>query len=186
MSVIPAVLLNTLQEYSFVSFPLWRMSNRKDLVWVELTFHKNQQLESTRRGLKAGGSLHPLLVSGFASPLQLDYQLKDRRQLANQRHIWRGIRHHHPCRHYISNQSITLPRYKTTMTASPTIYRPAPTSSPDAPPKKPRTKSLTTTAKIPTQYFRISIESEYPLHEKFDLQDIYSVKYKAIIKANRL
>ena len=36
MSVIPAVLLNALREYSFVGSPLWRMSDR-----VELTFHKN-------------------------------------------------------------------------------------------------------------------------------------------------
>ena len=41
MSVIPAVLLNALPEYSFVGSPLWRMSDGKDLVWVELTFHKN-------------------------------------------------------------------------------------------------------------------------------------------------
>ena len=53
--------------------------------------------------------------------------------------------------------------------ASPTIYRPAPTLSPDAPPKKkPRTESPTPTAKIPTQYFRIDTDSEYPLHEKYD------------------
>ena len=41
MSVIPAVLLNALREYSFVDSPLWRMSDGKDLVRVELTFHKN-------------------------------------------------------------------------------------------------------------------------------------------------
>ena len=62
--------------------------------------------------------------------------------------------------------------------------------SPDSPPtKKPSTKSPTTTmttAEILTQYFRIDIEWEYPLHEKYDLQDVYSVKYKAIVKANRL
>ena len=41
MSVIPAVLLNALREYSFVGSPLWRMSDGKDLVRVELTVHKN-------------------------------------------------------------------------------------------------------------------------------------------------
>ena len=41
MSVIPAVLLNALREYSFVGSPLWRMSDGKDLVRVELTFHQN-------------------------------------------------------------------------------------------------------------------------------------------------
>ena len=39
---------------------------------------------------------------------------------------------------------------------------------------------------ISTQYFRIHTEREYPLHKKYDLQDVYSVKYKAIIKDNRL
>ena len=75
------------------------------------------------------------------------------------------------------SETITPPCYKTTMvmTASPAIYRQAPTSSPDAPPKKkPRIRSPTTTTKIPTMYFRIDIESEYPLHEKYDLQDVYS------------
>ena len=34
------VLLRALSEYKSVGTPLWRMSNRKDLVRVELTFHK--------------------------------------------------------------------------------------------------------------------------------------------------
>ena len=41
MSVIPAVLLNAMREYSFVGSPLWGMSDGKDLVRVELTFHNN-------------------------------------------------------------------------------------------------------------------------------------------------
>ena len=57
--------------------------------------------------------------------------------------------------------------------------------SPESPPiKKPRTKSSTTTAKIPTQYFRI--DKEYPLHEKYGLQDVFSTKYKAIVRETRL
>ena len=38
---MPGVLLRALSEYNFVGTPLWRMSDGKDLVWVELTFHKN-------------------------------------------------------------------------------------------------------------------------------------------------
>ena len=38
--MVPAVLLITLREYNFVGTQLW-MSDRKDLVLVELTFHKN-------------------------------------------------------------------------------------------------------------------------------------------------
>ena len=88
---MPGVLLRALSEYNFVGSPLWRMSDGKDLVRVELTFHKNlyQRLESTRRGLKAGGSLHPLLASGLASPLLLE----DRH--AENRRRWRGRRYHH-------------------------------------------------------------------------------------------
>ena len=44
-------------------------------------------------------------MSGLASPLQLDYRLhQDRRQLADQRHIWRQRRHHYRRRHYNINQ----------------------------------------------------------------------------------
>ena len=52
MSVIPAVLLNALREYSFVGSPQWRMSDGKDLVRVKLSFHKNL---STARYYKKGG-----------------------------------------------------------------------------------------------------------------------------------
>ena len=37
---MPGVLLRALSEYKFVGIPLWRMSDGKDLVRVELTFHK--------------------------------------------------------------------------------------------------------------------------------------------------
>ena len=40
--MIPPVLLNALKEFNFVGAPLWRLSDWKDLVHVELTFHKNQ------------------------------------------------------------------------------------------------------------------------------------------------
>ena len=75
-SVIPAILLRALSEYKFVGHPLWRMADGKDHVRVELTFHKNlPTLLSTRGGPKAGGSLHPLLASGLASPQLLDVHL---------------------------------------------------------------------------------------------------------------
>ena len=37
---MPGVFLRALSEYKFVGTPLWRMSDGKDLVRVELTFHK--------------------------------------------------------------------------------------------------------------------------------------------------
>ena len=38
--MLPTVLNNALKEYPVVGSPLWRMSDGKDLVRVELTFHK--------------------------------------------------------------------------------------------------------------------------------------------------
>ena len=92
---MPGVLLRALSGYKFVGTPLWRMSDGKDLVRVELTFHKSyQRLESTRRGLKAGGSLLPLLASGLASLLLLE----DRHHAENRRR-WRRYYHHHRLQH---------------------------------------------------------------------------------------
>ena len=63
MSVIPAELLNALREYNFVGYPLWRMSDGKDFVWVELTFHKN--LPTTRLYKKGAESKrHPAPYAG--------------------------------------------------------------------------------------------------------------------------
>ena len=71
-SVIPAVLLRALSEYKFVGSPE-RMANRKDHVRVVLSFNETLPTgQSTRRGLKAGGSMHPLLASDLASPQLLD------------------------------------------------------------------------------------------------------------------
>ena len=50
----------------------------------------NLSQEASTRGLKAGGSLHPLLASDLASPLLLG----DRRHAEN-RCRWRGRRYHH-------------------------------------------------------------------------------------------
>ena len=49
-----------------------------------------------------------------------------------------------------------------------------------------RTKSPNYTNKQPTHYFHINIEDEYPLHEKYDLQDVHATTYKVIIKATGL
>ena len=40
ITIMPTVLMNALKEYTFFGSPLWRMSDGKDLVRVELTFHK--------------------------------------------------------------------------------------------------------------------------------------------------
>ena len=42
ITMIPTVLINVLNEFSFVGAPLWRVSDGKNLIQVELTFHKTQ------------------------------------------------------------------------------------------------------------------------------------------------
>ena len=93
---MPGVLLRALSEYKFAGTPLWRMSEGKDLVRVELTFHK--KLPAPRVYKKGAESRRqpapppppPLLASGLASP----HLLKDRRHAENRRR-WRGRRYHH-------------------------------------------------------------------------------------------
>ena len=88
---MPGILLRTLSEYKFVGTPLWRMSDGKDLVRVELTFHKKLPTPRVyKKGAESGGSLLPLLASGLASP----HLLEDRRHAENRRR-WRGRRYHH-------------------------------------------------------------------------------------------
>ena len=99
--MLPTVLMNASKK--FVVSPQWRMSDGKDLVRVELTVHKVLLTNNTRRGLKAGGSLHSLVVSGLASPLLLLDRQEDRCQFADHRPARRRRRHskttHHPWSH---------------------------------------------------------------------------------------
>ena len=87
---------------------------------------------------------------------------------------------------------IISPRYKNTatITSSPTITRPAqaPASSVTPPPKKARKESPAPERSIP--YCSFHYGEEYPIHEKYDLQDALSNKFyghdAAIIKAQRI
>ena len=76
--------------------------------------------------------------------------------------------------------------------ASPIVYRPAPTSSPDPPPKK-KTRIASPTRDFtepPTRYYYSQIKKPYPLHEKYDLQEVHGCMFwrfdAHIIKANRI
>ena len=166
MSVIPAVLLNALREYSFVGSPLWRMSDRKDLVRVELIFHKNLQ---TPRFYKKGGvsRRQPAPSAGEGQPAAAT--------TPTTRSTPALRRHHRPDTADINPSTIRHQRKPQTaeITPSPIIMRPTrPPPSPDSPPsKKQRTKPPKYTRQ-PKEYFHVDIENEYPLHEKYDLQDI--------------
>ena len=108
----------------------WR---KEKITSIEVTFRKTTHQRFDKKGAESRRRPTARLASSLTSPHQLD-NLQDRRQLAEQRRIRIGRRHHHRRRHY----TITLPHYKTTatITASPTIYRLAPTLSPEAPPKR--------------------------------------------------
>ena len=72
--------------------------------------------------------------------------------------------------------TVSRPPQAAQLTPSPSIKKPAtPTPSPKVPrAKRPRTKSPKYTIKQPTQYFHTKIEDEYPLQEKYDLQDVHA------------
>ena len=90
----------------------------------------------------------------------------------------------------LTPHQIIRPRYKNTatITASPTISRPAPASPMTPPPKKARKESPAPDRSIP--YCSYHYEEEYPIHEKYDLQDALSNKFHghdvAIIMAHRI
>ena len=196
-SVIPAVLLRAMSKYKFVGHPLWRMADGKD--HVELTSHKTlptlpalpvykRRAESRRQPAPSAGEW-PRQPTAARQPPPPTTRPKPpaRRQPTT------------PEKETISPAPQTLqidipatitvqrPPKTAQITPSPIIKRPAtpPTSPESQPTKKPRTKSPAMNT-APTQYFHVDIEEEYPLHEKYDLQDVTPTKFKAIAKAQRL
>ena len=70
MTVISAVLLNAIRKYNFVGSPLWRMSDGKDLVRVELTFHKNQPTTRLyKKGAESRGQPAPSAGEWLRQPV---------------------------------------------------------------------------------------------------------------------
>ena len=188
--LLPAVLLNALRQYKFAESPLWRMADGKDHVKIEVTFRKptNQRFdkkgaESRRRPTPPAGewprqpapARRPVTRPTPPASLQPTTPEKETTPPAQQTL-------------QIDTATITVQRPPKTaqITPSPTIQRPAtPPPSPETPPpKKPRTKSPKTTRQ-PKEYFHVNVEEEYPLHEKYDLQDIYATSHKVIVKAAR-
>ena len=139
---MPGVLLRALSEYKFVGIPLWRMSDGKHLVRVELTFHKalptkpyyKRRAESRRQPAPSAGEWPRQPVPASRPPPGQEPTQIERETLP-------------PTTQTIqqTSQQIIRPRYKNTasITASPIITRPAPApASPESPPsKKPRKKS---------------------------------------------
>ena len=188
---MPGVLLRALSEYKFVGTPLRKMSDGKDLVRVELTFHKalptkpyyKKRAESRRQPAPSAGEWPRQPTAATRSPTTTR-STPARRQPAMEREM------PPPSTQTLQDNTSRMiaHRRQATIQPSPIITRPAtpPPLSPESPPtKKPRTKSPATKT-APTQYFHVNIEEEYPLHKKYDLQDVISTKYKAIAKAQRL
>ena len=198
MSVIPAVLLNALREYSFVGYPLWRMSEGKDLVRVKLTFHKNLAMPRfykkgavSRRQPAPSAGEWPRQPAAATTPMTRS--MPARRQPTMEKEM------PPPPTQTLQDtprQYITHGRTQKTATIqpSPIITRPPPaiSTSPVSPPKKKsRTQSPPAPANKKKNHTRYdSFDFSYPIHEKYDLQEVYNISMMntdtVIVKAQRL
>ena len=175
--LLPAVLLNALRQYKFNGSPLWRMADGKDHVKIEVTFRKptNQRFdkkgaESRRRPTPPAGEW-PRQPAPARRPVTRPTPPASRQPSTPEKETTPPEQQ--TLQIDIATITVQRPPKTAQITPSPTIQKPAtPPPSPETPPpKKPRTKSPKTT-KQPKEYFHVNIEEEYPLHEKYDLQDI--------------
>ena len=186
---MPGVLLRALSEYKFVGTPLWRLSNGKDLVRVEVTFHKKlptprvykKGAESRRQPAPPAGEWPRQPTPATRLPPRREPTQMEREMLPPPTQTILQTLH-----------QIIRPCYKNTatITAWPTITRlaPAPASPVTLLPKKARKESPAPERSIP--YCSFHYEEEYPIYEEYDLQDTLSNKFHgqdvAIIKAQRI
>ena len=161
--MIPSVFLNALKKFNFIGAPLWRLYDSKDLVRVELTFHKNQptsrydkrRAESRRQSAPSAGEWPHQPTAARRPPttrmtpacqqLTMEKETPPPAVQTLQTTTPSAIRHQR------KPQTAEI-------TPSPIIMRPpTPPPSPESPPpKKPRTKSLKTTRQ-PKEYFHVDI-----------------------------
>ena len=108
-SVMPVVLLRALSEYKFVGSPLWRMSDGKDLVRVELTFHKALPTKSYyKKRAESRRQPAPSADEWPRQPLLLqDLRRRPDRRMLDDSQLWRARCHHHQRRHYKTLQDNT-------------------------------------------------------------------------------
>ena len=167
------------------------MSDGKDLVRVELTFHKalptkpsyKRRAESSRQPAPSAGKWPRQPVPASRPPPCREPTQIERETLPPP-----------PQTTTQTPQQIVKLRYKNTatVTASPTIIRPAPApASPESPPsKKPRKKSPEPAKDRPILCCYDAYEEPFPIHEKYDLQDALSNKFHgkdvAFVKAQRI
>ena len=167
---MPGVFLRALSKYKFVGTPLWRMSDGKDLVRVELTFHKKLLMprfykkgaESRRQPAPAAGEWH-------CQPAPATRPLPHRVPTQMERETLPP-----PTQTILQTpHQIIRPRYKNTaiITASLTITRPAPASLLTPSQKKARKESPAPAPDCSIQYCSYHYDEEDPIQEKYDLQD---------------
>ena len=169
---MPSVFLRDLSEYKFVVTPLWRMSDGKDLVRVELSFHKalptkpyyKSRTESRRQPSPSAGEWPRQPFPASRPPLRREPKPIEMETLTPPTQTL----------HQAPQQIIRL-RYENTatITASPIITRPAPASPESPPPKKARRKSPATKERS-IKYSADHYGEEYLLHEKYGLQEAVS------------
>ena len=161
--------MNALKEYTFVGSPLWRMSDGKDLVCVELTFHK---VLLTNRHKKRAESRRQPAPSAGEWPRQ---PAPARRPMTTLTPARRPT----PC----MEQEVTPPTPQTLpdtardqksaiIEPSPVIKEP---TTPDSPPKKrSRLNSPPEPTRDPSEppeeICYDMFTKPFPLHDKYDLQ----------------
>ena len=140
----------------------------------------------TRGGLKAGGSLHPLLANSLASPFQhLDYHAE------NQRYR-RERRYHRRHRLYTIRHNRSSDHATRTPLPSP-LRRPAPDQHqrlPNLHHRRRPEQSLQLLKNGQSSTVPTTTEKKISLHEKYDLQEAVSNKLHgrdvAVIKAQKI
>ena len=183
------MLLNALKEYSFAGQTLWRMYDGKDLAKVELTFHKKPMNDRHyyKKRSESKRQLTPSAGEWARQPTATTRPTASRPTLQVRRttpHLERETPPPSTQTFQHQPETLTLPRCKTTTT----IYKPAPSSSPDAPQRR-KQGLLHQPETSPTLQRDITTtRSRSRTHnEKYDLHEVHGCKFSRfdanIIKA---
>ena len=176
--MLPTVLMNALKEYTFVGSPLWRMSDGKDLVRVELTFHKVLPTKSYKKRAESKRQPAPSAGECLRQPAPAGDRRRRRPTPCMEQEVFPPSPQTLPD---TARDYITYDRTQKTaiIEPSPVIKKPAtPPSTPDSPPKKrSRLNSppepTRDPSEAPEEIFYDVFSKPFPLHDKYDLQDVH-------------
>ena len=192
--------MNALKEYTFVGSPLRRISDGKDLVRVELTFHKvlptnkyKKRAESRRQPAPFAGEW-PRQPAPARRPTTTSTPARRSTPCMEQEAT-------PPTTQTLADTARDYRTYdRTQKTAiidpSPVIKKPAtPPTTPDSPPKKRSrvnsppepTRDL---SEPPMEIYDDEFSQPFPLHKKYNFIDVYDPAFKefeaVVVKAQRL